>query len=415
FSQDPNLVKIYVFEILDTLLVALDTVHSEHTVLDSFSTLVLSADNGAVLYDLLAKTIRRVVHIILLRSRDLPLGDNPIDESSAEYRKPALVRACEPKKARLDALSSSRSAVDSTTSSNSPYECRCPKGWREASLHACFWAVFGRVANPISLQCNSQSGSEWRQLCLELSLKIAHRLSSFASDRSPLGATRVLTSRTSSSQLFFQSLLDKSMVSAIVQCLEPGLGAWDGTESCWNRATSQWISSLVHSLDAYGYLLLTETVNTRMLHTILLQEGSSKFLTLLKYYVQWRITHLVVQVDSDTQRLTQEDGVNLCWRVCRNFPCCCLKIIEFAVEVSVRTCENVSSNSEGQLFPPTHCIWQLFALNLLWADIDDLSSVCKMSSLQKYLCVISRLGFVYQEAVIQHLLSHVQSLIGTNS
>ncbi|KAF7262022.1 hypothetical protein EG68_00721 [Paragonimus skrjabini miyazakii] len=215
--RDPNLVGIHVFEILDTLLVALDTLHSEHTVLGSCSTLALCADNEAVLHDLLAKIIRRVVRIILLRSRDLPLGDRLIDESSAEYRKPALVRVCEPKKARLDALSSSRSAMNSATNSEPPCKCRCPKGWREASLHACFWALFGRVAKPTSLQSSSQVGSEWRQLCLELSLKIANCLSCFASGRSPLGGTRVLISQTSSSQLFFQSLLDNSMASAIAQ------------------------------------------------------------------------------------------------------------------------------------------------------------------------------------------------------
>ncbi|KAF5402059.1 hypothetical protein PHET_04509 [Paragonimus heterotremus] len=350
--QDSNLVGIHVFEILDTLLVALDTLHSEHTALGSCSTPALSTDNGGVLYDLLAKTIRRVVRIILLRSRDLPLGDRPIDESSAEYRKPALVRACEPKKAKLDALSSCRSTVDSTTSSDPPNKCRCPKGWREASLHACFWALFGRVAKPTSFQSSSQSGSD----------------------------------------------------------LEPGLGAWDGKESSWNRATSQWISSLIHSLVAYGHLLVTETFNTRMLYTILLQEGSSKLLNIIEYYVQWKLTRLVTEVDSDTQRLAEDDDLNSCWRVCQNPPCCCLKIVKFAVEVCVHTCENVSSKSEEQLFPPTHCIWQLFALNLLWADSDDPSSVCEMNSLQKYLCLISRLGFVYQEAIIQHFLSHVRSL-----
>ncbi|KAF8570392.1 hypothetical protein P879_02155 [Paragonimus westermani] len=215
--QDPNLVGIHVFEVLDTLLVALDTLHSEHTILGSCSTVALCADNGTVLYDLLAKTIRRVVRIVLLRSRNLPLGSRLIDESSAEYRKPALARACEPKKARLDAPSSSRSAMESATSSNLPYTCRCPKGWREASLHACFWALFGRVTKPTSLQPSSQSGSERHQLCLELSLKVAHLLSPSSNDRGPPDATCVLTSQPSSSQLFFQSLPDKSIVSAIVQ------------------------------------------------------------------------------------------------------------------------------------------------------------------------------------------------------
>ncbi|KAA3682263.1 uncharacterized protein DEA37_0009405 [Paragonimus westermani] len=219
--QDPNLVGIHVFEILDTLLVALDTLHSEHTILGSCSTVPLCADNGTVLYDLLAKAIRRVVRIVLLRSRDLPLGSRLIDESSPEYHKPALARACEPKKARLDAPSSSRFGVDSATSSNLPYKCRCPKGWREASLHACFWALFGRVVKPTLLQYSSQSGSERHQLCLELSLKVAHLLSPSANDRGPPGATCLLTSQPSSAQLFFQSLLDKSIVSAIVQRLLP--------------------------------------------------------------------------------------------------------------------------------------------------------------------------------------------------
>ncbi|TGZ61810.1 hypothetical protein CRM22_007775 [Opisthorchis felineus] len=364
--KDQELVEVHVFQIFAYLLDLVVFVQASTNP---------TGDINNHISKVLLSCFKRVVRTILNFARTLHVEQTE-EFSFCSPTKPSLLRTGATKRMKLDESQSS-----GLTASELKKRI-CPKGWRDANIEGCVWALLsciGQLQKPQS----SELSTRWSDMCF-LSLK--KLICCLGELKRYQWRARTSESSISTSHLFFQTVLDGGNEEMLIARLEAGLSV-PVNEGQHNHQTFQlqWMESLTRTLNSYSRILSTDLLNVRILQLLLLS-ARSQLLKLLRCYLNW------CRQQNVHNEVTQE------FKTIHERTSCTLAVCEFAVKMT----PNSAPEHTDYAFPPEHDTWWLLSRSLvqfvLHSDTKEEYSV----NCQRYLELLESLPPPHQQVIVRN-------------
>ncbi|CAL8108429.1 unnamed protein product [Calicophoron daubneyi] len=326
--KDKELIEVHMFEILGVLIDAVEDFGQRAPTNES-------GETGRALLSSLRLAVRTACRFCTI----LPHGYGTTNV------RPALKRArgaeSHPDLPNIESLRTKR---------------KCPVGWTEASVEACFGILFGRLS-----QLNSPTLLRWSELCrntyLTCIVTVAERLGSFMMDGDK-SRRKGATDQLSPVQYYFQSVIASEAVSDLLHKFESGLL----NTSVEEIGQTRWVHALISSTEIYLWVVSSNVLTSNYLQT-LLEDKRSRILESVRQFCSVTVKN-VGTVGETTPTVGENDSAGDANRQISLHEAsiiCQMKVIKFVATLI----NHLETGAGRKYFPSEHDIWLLMAHSIL--------------------------------------------------